>query len=162
MVRFLSDADRLLYRGTLTRAWQTPNYEKAKRGLMQVHTALVKRNRSAASCLLEGLEETLTVHGASVYAALGKSLRTTSCVGHVSRHLTCRLRQFSHWLPPEWRDAYMALELLELESRMRRIAHATYLPTLRTTLFGTLQTPSGYDTRTSGARKNREEPLESS
>ena len=70
-----------------------------------------------------------------MYAPLGRSLKTARCIGHASLRLARRLRARAPWMAPEERNTHMALGLLEMETRMHRMAHAAYLPRLREGLF---------------------------
>ncbi len=136
VLSYLPEEKRLEVRCALRHAWEAADYETALRALMRVHSTVARENRTAGCCLKEGLKQTLTLHRAGVFAALGRSLKTTSVIGRVSQRLVTRLRQYARWMPPEQREACMALGLLEMETGLYRLAHAAYLARLRNTLFG--------------------------
>ena len=135
VVSYLADEDRRSVRGAITRAFQEPDPERAHAALMRIHAALKPRNRSAAQWLLRDLEHTLTLHRTGLYELLCPSLRGTRPLAHASRKLLIQLRELRHWLPPQERRAQMAFLLLEMESRMRRLAHASQLVPMRSALF---------------------------
>ena len=135
VLRYLPEDDRMATRHALLRAWQAPDYDEAKRAWIQLHGAVKKANLTAGRCLKVGLEETLTLQRACVYAPLGRSLKATHCIGHASLRLARRLRARAPWMAPEERNAHMTLGLLEMETRMHRMAHAAYLLRLREGLF---------------------------
>ncbi len=62
VVSYLSDKEKQIYRGKIQRAYQEPFYETARARLIEIYEELKGINRSAANSLLEGLEETLTMH----------------------------------------------------------------------------------------------------
>ena len=135
VVSYLADEDRRSVRGAITRAFQEPEPDEAHAALMRIHAALKPRNRSAAQWLLRDLEHTLTLHRTGLYELLSSSLRGTRSLTHISRQLLIQLRGLRHWLPPQERHAQMAYLLLEMESRMRRLAHASQLLPMRSALF---------------------------
>ncbi|QXD16667.1 transposase [Rhodocaloribacter litoris] len=80
VVSYLPRQDQASYRRKLQRAYQKVDYGEAKAALMEIHAELEQVNRSAARSLLEGLEETLTLHRLGLFEQLGKSLKTTNCI----------------------------------------------------------------------------------
>ncbi len=127
-------------RGTIQRAYAHPNPRQAQDALRQLHTDLLRRNRSAAQWLLQDLGQTLTVYQSGLTEHLSPSLRTTRCIARLGQHLQHRSRGVRRWLPPRSRQAQIALLLLEREQYMRRLAHASYLSALRTALFASRET----------------------
>lgn len=79
VVSYLPKQDQASYRRRLQRAYERVDYAAAKAALMQIHADLERVNRSAARSLLEGMEETLTLHRLGLFDELGKSLKTTNC-----------------------------------------------------------------------------------
>ena len=142
VLSYLPEAERLAVRSALRHAWEAADYDTALRALMRVHSAVSRENHTAGRCLQEGLKQTLTLHRAGVFAALGRSLKTTSVIGRVSQRLAAHLRPYAHWLPPQQRQACMALGLLTMETRLYRLANASYLARLRSTLFSERLTSS--------------------
>ena len=135
VISYLSDADRPRIRNAITRAFALPEPEQARAALMRIHAELCTCNRSAAQWLLRDLDPTLTLHRSGLYEQLSPSLRSTRCIAQVAQQLTRRLRGIRRWLPPQSRRAQIALLLLEMELRMRRLAHASYLPSMQSAFF---------------------------
>ena len=134
VVSVLSEADRRRVRGAITRAFQCPDPDEARAHLLRIQAELKPRNRTAARWLLQELDRTLTLHRTGRYAQLSPSLRGTGCVAQVARPLFRSLPR--RWRPPQERRGHMALRLLEMESRLRRLAHASQLLPMRSALFG--------------------------
>ncbi|MCY3629025.1 MAG: hypothetical protein OXG94_03315 [Bacteroidetes bacterium] len=63
---------------------------------------------------------------------LSRSLRSTRCIARAAQQLNQRLKGVRRWLAPISRRAQIALLCLEMELRMRRLAHASGFPALRT------------------------------
>lgn len=101
---------------------------------MKLHQELVGLNRSAANSLVEGLEETLTLHRLGVFVELGKSLKTTNCIENLNSRLGQYLSRVKYWQTSDQRCRWVALALLEVEQRMRRISGYKALPKLRKAL----------------------------
>jgi transposase-like protein len=62
IVAYLDKAQQVVFRRRLQAAYAKTTYPEAKTALMRLHQELEPLNVSAAHSLLEGLEETLTVH----------------------------------------------------------------------------------------------------
>lgn len=76
---YLTKSDGQRYGRRLQKAYDRPTYAEAKEELLNIHAELETVNRSAARSLMEGLEETLTLHRLGLFPELGKSLKTTNC-----------------------------------------------------------------------------------
>ena len=88
VVGYLNKSEQEVYRKRLQRAYGTnKSYEDAKEALMKIHSELLRLNRSAANSLLEGMEETLTLHRLGVFEELGKSLKPTNCIENLNSQL---------------------------------------------------------------------------
>ncbi len=135
VVSYLADEDQRRVKGAISRAYQLPDRQEAHSSLMRIHAELQRCNRSAAQWLLQDLDRTLTLHGTGLYEMLSPSLRSTRCLMHTSHRLVKQLRGLRHWYPPQERRAQLALLLLEMESRMRRLEHASKLLPMRSALF---------------------------
>jgi len=135
VVSYLPKKDQAGYRHRLQRAYQKLDYTEAKAELMQIHAELEKLNRSAARSLLEGLEETLTLHRLGLFERLGKSLKTTNCIENLNSQLGKYLGRVKRWMDSDQRQRWVAMGLLEVEQKMRRIDHAEHLPLLRKALL---------------------------
>lgn len=134
VVSYLSEKDAPVFRAKLQSAYSEPDYEKAKRKLMEIRDELAKINRSAVGSLEEGLEETLTLHRLGLAAELGRSLTTTNCIENVNSKLGTYLRKIKHWKSPDMLARWIAMGLMETELRMRKINNHKKLYLLREAL----------------------------
>lgn len=134
VVSYLGEKDAPVFRSKLQSAYSEPDYEKAKAKLIEIRNELSKINRSAANSLEEGLEETLTLHRLGLAAELGRSLTTTNCIENVNSKLASYLRKIKHWKSPDMLARWIAMGLLETESRMRKINNHKKLYLLREAL----------------------------
>ena len=134
VVSYLNEADQARYRRRLQQAYEKETYAEAKADLLKLHQELVGLNRSAANSLVEGLEETLTLHRLGVFVELGKSLKTTNCIENLNSRLGQYLSRVKYWQTSDQRCRWVALALLKVEQRMRRISGYKALPKLRKAL----------------------------
>jgi hypothetical protein len=95
---------------------------------------LAQINRKAASSLLEGLEETLTLHRLGLFEELGRSLKTTNCIENLNGQVEGYTDNVKRWHHSPQMHRWIALALLEAESRMRRLTGYTNLPKLKRAL----------------------------
>jgi len=131
VVSYLSDKDAPIFRAKMQSAYREPTYESAKSRLIEIKNDLMKINRTAANSLQEGLEETLTLHRLGLSAELGRSLSTTNCIENVNSKLAGYLRKIKCWKSPDMLARWIAMGLIEVESRMRRINNHKNLYLLR-------------------------------
>ncbi|NBB87557.1 MAG: IS256 family transposase [Bacteroidetes bacterium] len=134
VVSYLPKADQKTWRSKLQRAYQEPSYEAAKARLMELKAELEPINRRAARSLMEGLEETLTLHRLGLFEELGRSLKTTNCIENLNGQVERRLGNVKRWHHSPQRHRWMALALLEAETRMRRLTGYRHLSTLKRAL----------------------------
>jgi len=140
VVSYLPAKDQDTYRKRLQRAYQQPEYDEAKKTLMAIHAELDTLNRSAARSLAEGLEETLTLHRLGVFEALGKNLKTTNGIENLNSQLIKYIGRVKRWMDSDQRQRWIAMGLVEIEQRMRRVDHPEHLAQLRTALKATFET----------------------
>lgn len=138
VVSYLAEKDQAGYRRRLQQAYQRADYAEAKAALLEIHTELERVNRSAAWSLIEGLEETLTLHRLGLFELLGKSLKTTNCIENLNSQLAKYLGRVKRWMDSDQRQRWVAMGLLEVEQKMRRIDHAEHLELLRAALLHTI------------------------
>lgn len=134
VVSYLNEKDQEIYRYRLQSAYKEPTYEGAKSKLMEILNELEKRNRSAANSLREGLEETLTLHRLGLVVELGRSLTTTNSIENVNSKLARYLRKIKNWKSPDMLARWIAMGLIEVESRLKRIHNYKKLYLLRNAL----------------------------
>lgn len=134
VVSYLNESDKETYRGKLQRAYSRPDYDQARKALLQVHSELQAINRSAANSLMEGFEETLTLHQLGLFEELGRTFKTTNTIENVNSQLDRYLGKVKRWMHSDQRQRWVAMGLMEVEQRMRRIDNYKALPALRTAL----------------------------
>ena len=88
-------------------------------------------NLSASRSLEEGLEETLTLHRLGMVEKLGNSLTTTNIIENVNSGISRILRNVKFWRNSSMRSRWIAIALMDLEPRMKRIRNYIKLPELR-------------------------------
>ena len=154
VVSYLNESDQAAYRRRLQQAYEKDTYAEAKADLMSLHQELHRLNRSAANSLLEGLEETLTLHRLGVFVELGKSLKTTNCIENLNSRLGKYFSRVKYWQTSDQRCRSLALALLEVEQRMRRISGYKALPKLRKTLHASIHRKQQVLNREPLAEKN--------
>ena len=131
---YLNENDALIFRSRLQSAYKEPTYDEAKARLMEISNDLEKINRSAANSLKEGLEDTLTLHRLGLSVELGRSLSTTNCIENVNSKLGGYLKKIKYWKIPDMLARWVAMGLIEVESRMRKISNHKKLHLLRDAL----------------------------
>jgi len=134
VVGYLAKKDQKTVRRRLQNAYQELDYKTAKAKLMDLHTELARLNRSAANSLLEGLDETLTLHRLGLFDELGTSLKTTNCIENLNSQLTKYTSRVRRWIDSDQRQRWVVMGLLEIEQKMRRINNYGKLKRLRTVL----------------------------
>jgi transposase-like protein len=134
VVSYLNEKEREYYRFRLQSAYREPTYQEAKSKLIEILNELEMKNRSAANSLREGLEETLTIHKLGVAVELGKSLTTTNSIENVNSKLARYLRKIKYWKTPDMLARWIAMGLIEVESRLRKINNYKKLYLLRNAL----------------------------
>lgn len=121
VVSYLSDQDQEVFKGKIQRAYQEPEYAVAKEKLLMIEQELRKFNQSAANSLLEGLEETLTLHRIEAPVALRKTFSTTNCIENLNSQLTKYIGRVKSWKNSDQKHRWIGAALLEVEKKMRRI-----------------------------------------
>jgi transposase-like protein len=134
IVKYLPKAEQAHWRKRLQRAYSRPTYKEAHTALMALHAELSDRNQSAATSLLEGLEETLTLHRLGVYGVLGCSLKTTNCIESTNALVEERCTKVDAWKNSNHKHRWLATSLLEIEPRLRKIKGYRHLPKLQVAL----------------------------
>jgi putative transposase len=134
VVSYLREEDKNVFRGKLQRAYGEPNYEDAKSRLLEIRDELKKINQSAVNSLMEGLEETLTMHKLGLIEELGRSFTTTNLIENLNSQLARYLRRVKRWVNPEMKSRWIVTALIEIEGRMRRVNNYKKLHLLRTAL----------------------------
>lgn len=131
VVSYLGQSDAEYYRQRLQSAYREPSYEMAKSRLTEIINELSKNNRSAANSLREGLEQTLTIHRLGLAVEFGRALTTTNSIENVNSKIAQYLRKIKHWKTPDMLARWIAMALIETETRLRRIPNYKKLHLLR-------------------------------
>lgn len=139
VVSYLREEEKDIYRGKLQRAYDEPDYETAKRRLLEVRDELRKINRTASNSLEEGLEETLTMHRLGLVEILGRAFTTTNLIENLNSQLVKYVRKVKRWINSEMKSRWVAVALLEIEKKMKRINRYEKLHLLRTALRAELK-----------------------
>ncbi|NUN94601.1 MAG: transposase [Candidatus Omnitrophica bacterium] len=134
VVSHLAKSEQAGMRRRLQRAYQRPTYAEAKSELMKIHNELEEKNQSAASSLMEGMEETMTLHRLGVFAVLGMSLKTTNTLESINSQVEARCRKVSCWKNSNQKMRWLAASLMDIEPRLNRLKGHRHLPLLREAL----------------------------
>lgn len=134
VLKYVSKSEQPMLRRRLQRAYERPTYEEAKMELMAIHKDLAERNLSAAASLMEGLEETLTLHRLGLFGVLGKSLKTTNGIETINALIEQRCGKVDRWRNSSQRQRWLAAALLDIEPRLRRIKGHQHLWKLKEAL----------------------------
>lgn len=136
---YLGKADQRRFRRRLQRAYEQPTYELAKQALKKIHDELEDINPSAAASLMEGIEETLTVHRLGVFQLVGRSFKTTNCIESLNAQVEERCGKVDHCKNSKQKHRWLASALLDIEPRLRLLMGHRHLPQLRRALMEELK-----------------------
>ncbi len=131
VVSYLNDNQKEVCKRQLQAAYSQTTYREAKAGLEKLYRELSSVNQSAASSLLEGMEETLTLHRLGLSPELCKSLNTTNCMVSVMAQLGQYTDKVDRWHNSNQILRWTAAGLLEIEPRLHKIRGYRYLNLLR-------------------------------
>jgi putative transposase len=138
VVSYLPKADQATWRRKLQAAYAHPAYADARRALLRLHRELAIDNESAAASLLEGLEETLTLHWLNVFPVfpeLGRAFKTTNAIESVMARVEHKTRRVTHWRTSDQKLRWCAAGLLATEATFRRVKGCDKLPLLKQALM---------------------------
>jgi transposase-like protein len=134
VVSYLREEEKNIFRGKLQRAYDEPDYQTAKVKLFEIRDELKKINRSSANSLEEGLEETLTMHRLGLVEELGRSFRTTNLIENLNSQLVKYIRKVKRWTDSDMKSRWVAVALLEIENKMRRVNNYEKLHLLKSAI----------------------------
>lgn len=134
VVSYLREEEKNIFRGKLQRAYDEPDYQTAKVKLFEIRDELKKINRSSANSLEEGLEETLRMHRLGLVEELGRSFRTTNLIENLNSQLVKYIRKVKRWTDSDMKSRWVAVALLEIENKMRRVNNYEKLHLLRSAI----------------------------
>ena len=134
VVSYLPKEQQSRWRQRLTWAYDRPTYTEASQALNKLHSELEDTNQSAANSLLEGMEETLTLHRLGLYPLIAISFKTTNCIESVNSLIEERCGKVAAWRNSNQKHRSLAAALLDIEPRLRRVKGYRHLPLLRKAL----------------------------
>ncbi len=134
VLSYLPKSEHATWRRKLQAAYAHPTYAEAKRALLRLERELALRNVSAAASLLQGLEETLTLHSLGVFAELGTSFKTTNLIESVMARVEEKTQRVDHWRTSDQKLRWCASALLAVEGQFRRVKGYTKLHLLEKAL----------------------------
>ena len=136
----LDPEEAMKFRHHLQQAWQECDASKARTNLKQIAEALTKVNRSSGSVLGHALESTLTLQRTGCLLHSDRGLRVLNSL----QTLLTRAGKELPAGPVHERGMRLCATLLDLEPRLRRVQHSSYLPRLHDSLKShptTIQNP---------------------
>ena len=130
VVNGLGEMDAGRFRHCLQHAWHTCDAAETQQALEEIASDLDQKNRSVARVLRQHMDQTLTLQQTGMLPQTDRGLRVLSYLNT----LMSRVRPVIPAGPVPQRVPRLCAGLLELEPRLRRVAHAAYLPALRKSL----------------------------
>lgn len=131
VVSYLNDSQKVLCRGRMQAAYAKTTYKEAKTELERLYKELVPVNEGAANSLLEGLEETLTLHRLGLSLEISRSLNTTNCIESLMSQLGQYTDKVDRWQNSNQILRWTAAGLMDIEPRLYKIRGHNYLKVLR-------------------------------
>ncbi len=143
VLSYLNDTDKVVFRRRLQDAYNKTTHREAVSALKRVHQELEKINISAANSLLEGLDETLTIHELGLSAELARSLSTTNCIEGFMSQLGAYTDKVDRWHNSNQIQRWVSTASMDIEPRLRRIKGYKILKVLRFKLEAMVEARTG-------------------
>ena len=143
VLSYLDDAKQTVFRRRLKEAYAETTHKEATTALMRLHKELEQFNVSAANSLLEGLEETLTIHKLGLSSELAKSLSTTNCIEGVMSLMGNYTDKVDRWHNSDQILRWTGMSLMDIEPRLNRVYGYGYLKVLRFKLLKIVEEKTG-------------------
>jgi transposase-like protein len=118
----------------LTKAYKEFEYQDAMSALMRIHRNLEYMHPEAAKSLMEGLEETLTVHKLKVPAQLRRTISNTNVLESANSVCKGVINRISRFHSKETVIRHVAAGFMEAERGFRRIKGYKQIPLLQSAL----------------------------
>lgn len=134
VLSYLKESDKEKYKKKLNKAYKAESYEEAKSLLKVIRDELMHTNQDAANSLSEGLEETLTLHRLGLYELFGKSFSTTNVIENLNSQLRKYIQKVKYWKTSDQRHRWVAMSLLRIEQRMRKVDNYHKLSVMKKTI----------------------------
>jgi len=138
VLSYLKQEDKEAIKNRFDVAVNRMGYEDAYADLMSLHNDLKDYNRSAASSLLEGMPELLTLHKLGLNEKFKRSFGTTNSIESLNSQIGKYIRKVKRWYNSDMIYRWMATALMEIEPKLRKVANAKHLPLLRKELQNAL------------------------
>lgn len=130
VLSYLPDTHQHWFKYKLRLAYAHADASDARQALYRLHDELDALNPSAAASLMEGLEETLTLHDLQVHARLRRSLSSTNGIESSFSVGETICRRVKRWQGSDHRLRWVASALLYAETRWNRLHGYRHLPLL--------------------------------
>jgi transposase-like protein len=117
----LPERDRPAVKSRLRKAWASENHQQALDGLRLLASELDRSHPGAASSLLEGLEETLTLTRLGIRGKLKTTLQSTNPIESMIGTVRHTSRNVKRWQSGDMCLRWTAAGMLEAEAQFRRI-----------------------------------------
>lgn len=131
VVSYLSEEQQEKFRKKIQSAYCLEDYEQARGQLKEIHHELDQINRAAANSMMEGLEETLTLHRLGLHFLFHRSFATTNLIENVNSQLHKYLRKVKRYVNSDQRYRWVASGLIEVEQKMRKVNNFKMLHKMR-------------------------------
>ena len=143
VVAYLDKPQQAVFRRRLQEAYAKTTYKEAHAELEQLHKELENVNMSAANSLMEGLEETLTIHRLGLSPELAHSLSTTNCIEALMAQMGSYTDKVDRWHNSDQILRWTATACMDIEPRLNCIRGHRYLNVLRNKLLEIVGERSG-------------------
>ena len=130
ILEYLPEAQHYWIKYKMRLAYAQRDASDARQALYRLHDELMELNPSAAASLMEGLEDTLTVHELAVHARLRRSLTSTNGIESSFSVVEKVCKQVKRWQGSDHRLRWVASAMLYAESRWNRLHGYRHLPLL--------------------------------
>jgi len=128
---YLPDRLKESVSSVMTQAYSSNNYEQAKKMLDNLAESLKKQGESkAASSLLEGLEETLTLVRLNAPFEIRKSLSSTNVIENMNGLIRITTNRVRKWKDEEMIMRWVSSAIMESEKSFRRVKGYKSIPIL--------------------------------
>ena len=117
----LPERDRPAVKARLRRAWASDNHALALDGLQALAGELEHSHPGAASSLIEGLEETLTLTRLGIRGRLKKTLASTNPIESMIEIIRRTSRNVKRWQNGDMCLRWTAAGMLEAETQFRKV-----------------------------------------
>jgi putative transposase len=131
---YLPFKERQQVRSQLLAAYNTRSYKQASERLQKMRIKLAGISEQANRSLIDGLEDTLTLHRLGVWGGLKDSLRTTNIIESTFASLRRKTSNVSNWQDEDQVNRWMAQGLLQIEQRYRPVQGHRTLTKLKANL----------------------------